>query len=238
MLISDAALEDELLRMTDASTDELFAVDPAIATPLVFPVSRLVVDVERFGHETTEPMEERGMGPVYRLTSRGEELRYLDYDSRIRLIRRFYLPHQYRFASMVDEALEQHSRCVVIDGHSFASSPLPHELDQSPERPEICVGTDDFHTGVDLRSRALGIFTAAGFQTAVNTPFAGTIVPIKHYRRDPRVKSIMIEINRRCYMNESTGERLPDFDGFRARFRGALEELISAAAPPNLEKRE
>lgn len=230
MLISDAALEDELLRMTDASTDELFRVDPLLATELVFPVSRLVVDVERFGDDTMEPMAKQGMGAIYSRTSRGETLRHLDFESRMRLIRKYYLPHHFRFAAMVDAVLDQHGRCLVVDGHSFASRSLPHESDQRPDRPQICIGTDAFHTGAELRSRAIQIFSEAGFHTGIDTPFAGTIVPIKHFGRDPRVQSIMIEVNRALYMDESTGEHLPDFNQFCNRFRKALQSLISNPA--------
>ena len=41
-----------------------------------------------------------------------------------------------------------------------------------------------------------------GYSTACNEPFSGTIVPLKHYRRDQRVESLMIEINRNLYLNE------------------------------------
>jgi N-formylglutamate amidohydrolase len=216
MLISDAALKDELLRMTDAFTDILFHVDSAAATPFVFPVSRLVVDAERFGDDTMEPMAARGMGAVYSRTSRGEIL-----------IGKYYLPHQFRFAAMVDAVLDRHGSCLVIDAHSFSSVPLPHEFEQSPDRPEICVGTDGYHTGEDLRLRAMKVFSEAGFETAINTPFAGALVPIKHLRRDPRVQSVMVEINRKLYMDELTGQRLPDFDRFRDRFQEAIKMLIS-----------
>ena len=38
------------------------------------------------------------------------------------------------------------------------------------------------------------------------------LVPAKHYWREPSAKAAMIEINRRLYMDEQTGERLPSFD--------------------------
>ena len=46
-------LTDELLKMTDLYTDELFDCRRDM---LVFPVSRLVCDVERFRDDTDEPM--------------------------------------------------------------------------------------------------------------------------------------------------------------------------------------
>jgi hypothetical protein len=40
---------------------------------------------------------------------------------------------------------------------------------------------------------------------AVDTPFSGALVPARHYRRDPRVQSVMVEVNRRLYLDEATG---------------------------------
>ena len=41
-----------------------------------------------------------------------------------------------------------------------------------------------------------------GYSTARDQPFSGTIVPMKHYRKDERVQSLMIEINRWLYLGE------------------------------------
>jgi N-formylglutamate amidohydrolase len=47
----------------------------------------------------------------------------------------------------------------------------------------------------------------------INSPYSGTIIPLKYYQKDKRVKSIMIEINRNLYMdngqvNETKVQRL------------------------------
>ena len=65
-------LTRELAVMTDWYTDELFASD---APRVVFPVSRLVCDPERFRDDAEEVMSTIGMGSVYTNCSDGTLLR-------------------------------------------------------------------------------------------------------------------------------------------------------------------
>ncbi len=92
--------------------------------------------------------------------------------------------------------------CLIIDGHSFPTLPLPYELNQTAYRPDFCLGTDDFHTPEELVGRDEKILERCGHSTARNQLFSGTIVPIKHYFKDQRVQSPMIEINRWLYLVE------------------------------------
>ena len=92
--------------------------------------------------------------------------------------------------------------CLIIDGHSFPALPLPYELNQTAFRPDVCLGTDDFHTPEELVARVEKIFESCGYSNARNQPFGGTIVPMKHYHKDQRVQSLMIEINRWLYLGK------------------------------------
>ena len=51
LLLTPHHLEHELLAMTDHYTDELFALPSSVATTVAYPVSRLVVDPERFADD-------------------------------------------------------------------------------------------------------------------------------------------------------------------------------------------
>ena len=62
--------------------------------------------------------------------------------------------------------------------------------------------TDDFHTPEELAAKVEKILESFGHSTARDQPFSGTIVPMKHYRKDERVQSLMIEINRWLYLGE------------------------------------
>ena len=91
--LDDVALDAELMRMTDAYTDELFPVTTVEVARLVFPVSRLICDVERFPLDQDEPMASRGVGVVYTRTSMGEMLRHQQNpNERLALLDRWYWP--------------------------------------------------------------------------------------------------------------------------------------------------
>jgi N-formylglutamate amidohydrolase len=229
LILSDADLGAELIRMTDSYTDQLFEL-PEGAARIVFPVSRLVVDPERFVDDAQEPMAARGMGVVYTRTSDGQPLRRtLSLESRDLLIRRYYDPHHERLTRAVDDALEYAGRCLILDCHSFPSAPLPYELEQSSVRPDICVGTDEYHTPDWLVELATELSSGQGFRVLLNQPFSGALVPMAHYRKEPRVWSLMIEVNRSLYMDEFTGNRSAQFDSIRRRLRAILARLLEGA---------
>lgn len=227
LLLTPAEIEQELLLMTDRYTDELFALPPDMATTVTFPVSRLVVDSERFTDDDREPMAQKGMGVVYTRTSDGRPLRRMPSpEEHARLLARFYDPHHAALTAVVATALEAHGSCLVVDAHSFPARPLPYEDDQRLDRPEICIGTDPQHTPAGLRDAVVDAFERTGFRVAVDRPFAGALVPMAFYGRELRVHAIMVEVNRGVYMNERTGERLAQFDDVRSRLVVALEDII------------
>ncbi len=219
-------IDAELLAMTDRYTDELFALPHALATTVRFPVSRLVVDPERFPDDELEVMAAHGMGVVYTRTSDGHPLRPIPTPAeRAALLARFYEPHHRALTAAVAESLSARARCLVLDGHSFPSRPLPYELDQRDDRPDVCIGTDAFHTPSWLRELAAAAFERADFSVAIDRPFAGALVPAAYYAGEVRVAALMVEINRALYMDERTGERLASFTEFRQRLSDVLTHI-------------
>jgi len=135
-LISENEIEIELLKMTDHYTDELFQTSLDNSTKLIFPVSRLLVDPERFVDDSEEPMSEKGMGCIYEKTHKGEPLKHCGDDKQL-LIDQYYIPHHHKLNLLVAESLEKGNQALIIDCHSFPKFPLPYEVDQSKDRPEI-----------------------------------------------------------------------------------------------------
>lgn len=229
--LTDAGLHRELLRMTDSHTLALFG--GGTEADVVFPVSRLLVDVERFEDDTKEPMVSSGMGVLYSLTHDRKLLRReLSKEEREELLTKYYRPHHTLLQQRVDDALESDGVALLIDCHSFPSQRLPYEIGDEGSRPEICIGTDSFHTPSLLREVAVEGFRQAGFSVDVDKPFAGAITPLKHYGRDKRVMALMIEVRRDLYMNEETGDKSAGFDEVRAKVQMVIERLETGSATP------
>ncbi|WP_189857717.1 N-formylglutamate amidohydrolase [Streptomyces poonensis] len=225
IVLDDAALERELDHITDAHTAAI--AETAAARSATRPwqfvnrLSRLVVDPERFPDEREE-MLAVGMGAVYTRTTHREVLRPDGHDGQP-LIERYFAPYAAAVTDAVTERLETVGRAVVIDVHSYPTEPLPYELHGDGPRPPVCLGHDDFHTPADLLEQARKAFAGFG-GTGVNSPFAGTYVPLRYYGNDPRVSALMIEIRRDVYMSEPGGPAGPGLD----EVAGALAQLVDA----------
>jgi len=230
--LDDAALNSELLRMTDAYTDELFPPTPVEAGRVIFPLSRLVCDVERFSSDENEPMAARGMGVTYTRTSMGDVLRgQPDAANRQTLLDRWYWPHHSALEKLARYVVARSGVCLIIDCHSFPSLALPYELDQNSGRADICIGTDTFHTPSLVRDAIIEAARREGYSVAVDAPFAGALVPLAFHRKDRRIQSVMIEVNRRLYMEEHSGEKNQDFGNVGAAIGRLIESAAKAAIP-------
>ncbi len=223
-LLTDVELAEEHRLLTDAFTDELFVLPGATRLQVGF--SRLVIDVERFPEDDEEPMSSVGMGRVYTRTVSGQNLRRALSTAEDRELLLLYNQHHRALHQVVENELQNHGQALIVDCHSFSDRPLACDRDQNTDRPDFCIGTDIFHT-----PEALGFFIQkelrkAGFRSAINAPFAGTIVPMAHYQVNPAVCSVMIEVNRRLYLNEATGEKAAGFDRLRYEL-GLLLEAIN-----------
>jgi N-formylglutamate deformylase len=226
-IVTKEELDQQILALTDHHTLELFT--QAIKDPKVVraPVSRLVVDVERFDSDVQEPMASRGMGAIYQSTSDLTPLRKtLTAQQRQRIMNTWYYPHHQKLEAAVLKSLYTYGKCFIVDCHSFPSKQLPYEVvNPSLGRPEICVGTDSYHTPAPVVSSLIDSFQSVPWSVMINHPFSGSLVPIRWYTSDKRVSSCMIEVRRDLYMDEKTGQKGEGFFKVSHRIGSCLVQL-------------
>lgn len=197
--VNTELMENEIKLLTDFATDEVFTIGST--TKLVFPYSRIFCDVERLEDEN-EVMFKYGRGFYYTKTDNGELLRENLNGSKEAIYNEYYLKHHEILTHLVDQKLNDNQFPLIVDCHSFADIPFKSDIEQGGERPDFCIGTDAFHTPKWLVDMAFTFLTNQGYSVKINYPYAGTIVPMKHYQKNENVHSIMIEINRKLYMED------------------------------------
>ena len=239
ILLDDAALAREVLASVDHHTDRFVdGLDqPGRVRNWVNAHARLVVDPERFLDPAREATEAVGRGAVYTRGFDGTPLRDVDDPSfpalRAELLARFFAPYHAGIEQLVADLLDTYGTCTVIDVHSYPRDAQPYELAgglaADAPRPELCIGTDPAHTPAALVAIVEEVAASLGLGTARDTPFAGTFVPTP-WLGDPRVRSVMLEIRRDTYMDETTGTA--DDAGvarMRELVRGVVEGVLARA---------
>lgn len=177
-------LIQEVRRWTDWYTDLIFvpANRPEVKS-ITADYSRFVVDVERL---EDDPLEEIGQGIIY--TQFNGLKRNINEDERQGL-KGYYHSYIKQLKSMLNE----HS--LLIDCHSF-----PSDLSDV----DIYIGVnDDRSRPTDFVIELVAeVFKQFGFSVRINHPYSNAIAP----QTDFVYNSIMIELNKRIYLNEHTLE--------------------------------
>lgn len=162
-------VEIEALASADLFTDQIAHQAWPQATIIEAPVSRIVVDVERYDDDNKEEMAAVGRGVLYTHDHNGLKIREsLSKLRREELLSRYYRPHW-------RELRAQACGATLIDLHTYPAEPWSIERHAHGKRPEIDIG---FTEGLSSRSwiRALTEhFRKHGYEVGHNTPYVGVI---------------------------------------------------------------
>jgi len=201
--MDDVILSDEQRLLIDYYTDELFIPSRKTQLPItaeVFPLCRLFCDVERLPHD---PLEAKNLG----ICSIGNQHQS----------HKEYLAFQHKVENDLLEAYYKGEKILLIDCHSFSAQetklvPYISEID-------ICIGfNEDESKPSDTTIEYIeGYFKSKGYKVGINTPFSNS----KTFGAPVPYHSLMIEVNKRLYMDEVSGQKT---DGFR-RLQMDISEL-------------
>ena len=215
------AIEQEIFRLTDWFTDELF--DLPKQPKLIAPFSRVFCDVERFEDDDKELMASFGMGVLYQRTDSGGMLREISPELREKILSEFYRPHHIQLLDFTKTKLAEEGKCLIVDCHSFPMKPFNCSFYKGDFRPDFNIGTDSFHTPQNLVRIGSDYFKQLGYTVGIDIPYSGSIVPLDLYKKDDRLKSIMLEVNRSLYMHENKVQKNKDFDKIKNVVFGFLD---------------
>ena len=218
-------IQQEITKLTDWYTDDLFHSETD--EMIVVPFSRIFCDVERFADDELEVMSKFGMGVLYEKFDNGNLLRLVSPQLKQEVLKNYYWVHHNTFSKAVKLNLEQTESCLILDCHSFPANPLTRALVQDDVRPDFNIGTDSYHTPKHIINESIDYFETKGYTLGVDTPYSGSIVPMEYYQKDPRVTSIMLEVNRGLYLKENTNEKSDEYSKTKEIVQGYMNLLKS-----------
>ena len=194
----------EAKKWTDWYTDLIFVPEnrPGVKT-ITADYSRFVVDVERL---VDDPLNDVGQGIVY--TRFNNLTRNIDEEERLGM-----MAYYYSYIKQLQGMLNEHS--LLVDCHSFPS-------DMSDV--DVCIGVNnDWSRPTEFVIEFVAeVFKQAGYSVMVNQPYSNSIAPQTDFAYD----AIMIELNKRIYMNEQTLELNESANKVRATLDTLYELLL------------
>ena len=175
-----------------------FAEYPCISTE----ISRFLVDLNRRRADASEMgvilQKDWDDVPVLKKTLSSSE--------RETRLRKYFDPFYEKFDSLVGKGV------FVLDGHSMGSETNTAEkeklakgkLKKIEERPDICVAVQEKYCDQKIIDLFIREFSNKGFSVKVNNPYSTGDLIERAYLAGSQ--GVMLEINKKLYMNEKTLE--------------------------------
>ena len=221
--VSDKIIHQEVLKLTDWHTEDLFHSVEDIM--VIAPFSRVFCDTERFADDSQEVMAEVGMGVCYEKSDDGRIIREVSKELKETILKECYWKHHDHLTNSVAEQIKLNGNALILDCHLFPSKPFVRDIDQTGNRPDFNIGTDSFHTPVELIELSEEFFKNRGLSLGIDAPYVGTMVPMDFYGKDSRVMSIMLEVNRKLYLDEPTNQRSANYENTKQIVQGYIQTL-------------
>ena len=214
---SELDYEERLL--IDYYTDELFIPSKKSEriNSIVFPYCRLYCDVERL---VNDPLESKGLGISYsrHVSNNGYHFTIRSFSTGSEAFSLYADFH----AEASKTIFSNSNKLLLIDCHSFSS--LPNLLNSAPPDIDICIGYNDDETcphKVIIGSIAR-YFKSLGYKVGINEPFSNS----KTFSAPVEYHSVMIEVNKRLYMDESTLEKTDGFEKLKTDIQSLYDKLL------------
>ena len=222
-VVDETIFNNEILKLTDWYTDDLFHSDTD--EMIIANFSRIFCDPERFSEDEHEEMASVGMGVLYEKTDDNLLMRKITPELRTKILDEYYRVHHQKLNNAVNQQLEKYGKAIIIDCHSMSDIPFIRDKDQNTKRTDYSIGIDSIHTSNELLQTTLNFFSDCGIEVAINSPYSGTIVPMEYYQKNENVHSIMIEVNRKLYLDDNSNVKSENYSVVKRLLQDYLEVI-------------
>lgn len=143
---------------------------------------------------------------------------------------RYWRPYHRELASVMDRMLGAHGFYFQLSCHCMSAVGAPTHADAGQERMDFCLGNlRGTSSTADFIEFIAETIRRQGFTCSVNTPYTGGELNRRYGRPDGTQESVMIEINKKTFMDIASFSKTPGFDAVQAVAREVLRAVTQRA---------
>lgn len=218
--LSEKELKNNIEQYADLYADELFDSLYNEFDGVKNKYSRFFFDPERFFNDEQEDMSKKGLGWFYEKAILEEKpLRDTKHKEEIS---KYYIDYHQELNDKTQKKLDLYGKCTIIDCHSFSNERYWFQ-DKNIELPDICIGFDEEHVDTELVDIIKNEFKE--YIVVVNSPYSGSLVPSNFYKKNKNVKSVMIEINKKLYLESDNVSKNANYEKIHNHLKNIMETL-------------
>lgn len=143
-------------------------------------------------------------------------------------IERYHEPYHRELSRVIREKRARHGIAVQLSCHCMSAVGMPTHPDPGEERADFCIGDMNGKTSSpEYTDLLVSLFKDAGYSVTVNTPYDGGILMSRNADPANNVHSLMIEINKKLFMDIDTFRKTPGALTTRQTVEDVIRELCN-----------
>ena len=143
---------------------------------------------------------------------------------------RYFHPYHRELASVMDRMLTAHGFYYQLSCHCMSAVGAPTHADAGKERMDFCLGNlRGASSSEDFIEFIAEVIRAQGFTCSVNMPYTGGELNRRYGKPDGNQESVMIEINKKKFMDVSSFKKNEGFDAIQ-KVAGAVLAAVTQRA--------
>jgi N-formylglutamate deformylase len=143
---------------------------------------------------------------------------------------RYHRPYHRELASVMDRMLTAHGFYYQLSCHCMSAVGAPTHADAGKERMDFCLGNlRGASSTPDFIGSLAEVIRAQGFTCSVNTPYTGGELNRRYGRPDGTRESVMIEINKKRFMDVNSFKKNEGFEAIQGVARAVLQAVTQKA---------
>lgn len=202
----------------DANRDEL-DIDPDLVegewpVPLRPTVSKRGLGLLKSKSRYGEPVQER-------------KFTFAEVEERLN---RYHRPYHRELKSIIDRVRSSYGFVYHLSCHCMSAIGAPTHPDAGEERPDFCLGNISETSASGKFTEAVAeTIRAQGYSCTINHPYPGGEINRRYGDPAGGVESIMVEINKKRFMDVKTFRKNDGFDSIKTAANAVLAALAQAA---------